>query len=130
MPVTLTPYHDDESILIYTLAGTWSWEEFFRVDKIVWDRFEQSDERLDLIFDLTSSKGIPLGINRALSLAGRRTAPVERGLGIVVNAPPIARVIIRILRRVYPKAAQIYRFVDTLEEAIELIEKHRLSKIA
>lgn len=127
MPVTLTAYDDNETILIYSFEGDWSWAEFSHVDEDVWKRFNQTDNRIDLIFDLTRSNRLPLGINEILHRAGRRTAPPEKGLGVVINAPSFTQIIIGALKRIYPKAAKIYRFVNTLEEAIQVIDQHRLS---
>lgn len=125
MPVTLTPYDENKTILIYKLVGNWSWTEFNTVDDDVWDHFERTDQRIDLIFDFMQSNQMPLGIGEIMKRAGRRTAPAHRGLGVVVKPPMILPIILRALQRVHPVAASIYRTADTQKEAIDLINESR-----
>lgn len=125
MPVTLTPYDEGETILIYNLKENWSWSEFIRVDNDVWEYFEKTDKRIDLIFDFTNSNSIPLGVGEMIKRAGKRTAPPSKGLGVVVNPPIILPIALNTLRRIFPVAASIYRIVDTLDDAIQLIETDR-----
>jgi len=125
MPVTLKSHDNNNTILVYNFEGQWSWSEFIMVDDKVWNTFEQTDERTDLIFDLTHSTHIPMGVGNIMHRVGRRTDSAKKGLCIIVNPPNITSLILGTLRRLYPLTVQIYRTVSTFEDAIQLIETDR-----
>lgn len=127
MPVTLSSHDENETIIIYSFVDNWTIKEFIEVDDIIWKRFHATDDRLDLIFDLTRSKGLPLGINDLFHRAGEIDAPPSRGISVIVKMPRFVAFMLRAMFRLYPQTAAVYHLADTLEEALCIIENARNS---
>lgn len=125
MPVTLTPYDENETIMIYSFTDRWTIQEFIEVDDIVWERFHATDERMDLIVDLTDSRGLPLGITDLFHRAGKIDAPPSQGITVIVRMPAFVSILMRAMYRLYPQTAAVYRLADTLEEALCIIKDAR-----
>lgn len=127
MPVTLSSHDENETIIIYSFVGNWTIKEFIDVDDIIWKRFHATDERIDLIFDLTQSNGLPLGISDLFHRAGEIDESPSRGINVIVKMPRFVTFMLRAMFRLYPQTASIYHMADTLEQALCIIENARNS---
>lgn len=125
MPVTLESYDQDTTILIYRCQGDWTWEEFGQVDHSVWTTFHEDDTRFDIIIDMSKSDCIPTGVSPIVHQAGQRGSRQKRELGILIQAPLSIQIIIQALKRMYPEKSRTYVFVETFDEAIQLIQQDR-----
>ncbi len=127
MPVTVAPYHNDPSIIIYIFYGEWTWEQFYEVDQASWEKYTEANQRVDLILDMSDCDEIPNGLTEILHRVGQRPSDANGGLGVFINAPLTIQVMVRALKRMYTEKSRSYDFVDSFDEAITLIDMNRKS---
>ena len=125
MSIVLNWFDEKNTVLLYTFEGSWTWEEFHELDDPVWELVATVGYRIDLIIDWTRSAGFPLGIMSSMHRAGENVIPQTDGLTISIGGPYLIKIMLGIFRRTYPKAAGAYRLVDSLDEAITLLEQER-----
>jgi|GEM_PF-5212646 len=124
MSVTLTSYDETETIFIYSFINTWSIHDYVDVD-IGCEQLYTSSKRIDLIFDLTQSDGMPTGIMDFMHHAGKFRYPSTSGMGVIIKPPIMLKIMLRAMGRIYPHTCDMYRIADTLDEALQLIHHHR-----
>lgn len=129
MPVTFTPYDNNNSIWVYHCEGDWTWAEFGQIDHRAIMQFGQVDNRLDIIIDMTDSNTIPLGIMDIVHQVGERSPRLQQELRVFVQAPLSIQIIIRTIKYIYPNKSRTYLFVKSLDEAIAIIEQDRTDKM-
>ncbi len=129
MPIALNWFDDKNTVLLYSFEGSWTWEEFHELDDPVWNLIAKVDYRIDLLIDWTQSAGFPLGIMASMHRAGENVIPQTDGLTISIGGPYLIKIMFGIFRRTYPKAAASYRLVDSVDDAIKLLEQERGTSI-
>lgn len=125
MPVTIVPYNNDPTIIIYIFHGEWTWEQFYEVDQAAWEKYTEANQRADLILDMSDCDEIPNGLTEILHRVGERPSDANGGLGVFINAPLTVQVMVGALKRMYTEKSRVYDFVDSFDEAIALIYAQR-----
>lgn len=129
MPVSVDWYDKNESILIYHFEGTWKLNEFHEAINTAEKLLKEHTGRLDVISDLTSTKGydksvrgseIQAAMNRSFKIL-----PDELGYAIVVGAALGVKIMIDLLAKVYGPMKKHVRTSNTVEDALEMIKKER-----
>ena len=125
MPVTLSWFDDQQTILLFKFEGEWTWEEFYKLDEPTWDLIACANYRIDILMDWSQIKRFPLGMMNALHRSGEDVTPKDEGMVVSIGGPYFIKMMYGIFRRLYPKAVTVYRLVDTLDEATHLLEDER-----
>ena len=116
----------EKSIIYWTFAGTWNWDEFAEVDEIAYEMsVGMMPAIIDVIVDMTGSGRTPFTGAIGYFTRSLRRNPSNRGIVVIVGARGVLRSLEAILRRLNPKTSQAYLLVATLEEAYHLIEERR-----
>jgi hypothetical protein len=126
MGITVLWDNDEQTAIRYVLDGTWTWEDMRAAIATSNAMLEQANRKIDFLYDMTHSDGIPNGILSHLrSLVGREQPNTGRQL--IVGAKKsvttaMARRLLSIVEKVYGANWQI-AFADTLDEARALLAK-------
>jgi len=130
MPVSVNWFDVEETILLYTFEGNWTWKEFRETDEPIWDLIANADCRIDIFVDLTTINKLPLGVQDIFQMEGEGAIPTKEGEIIMIGASLLMKILVGSFRRLYPQMGSIYHLVDTYQEAIQLLEKLRGESIS
>jgi hypothetical protein len=131
MPWTVRWLDDDERALVLTPVDPWTWDEFKESTQTAQDLTKGKPYRVDLIFNLGSDLKLPRpkpGEHMAAwmpMLEMLKSAPDNRGTGVIVAAPLFIESAVRSLKAIAkddPVVQQI-KFVETIDEARAIIRK-------
>jgi len=125
MPIQLQWFDAQQTILYYTFETPWTWAEFAKIDAPTWEFIARSDDRIDMIIDYSNVERFPIGIKDIMNIAGENTTTDREGLVISVGGPVYIKILFTVFKRVYPQSVKPYRQVNTLDEAVALIEAER-----
>ena len=118
MPVELKWFDEDEKNLVYVFSGRWTWEETFAaIDKAVL-ALDKINYRVYLILDFRQTNHIPPATFDALNRIARAEPPRHpntRSL-LVVGLKRHITMIFNVFQKIFPKAAERYRIVNSDEE--------------
>ncbi len=123
MPITLQWYNDEKRILIQEFTGNWSLDEYYPIIDESFTRAEASPYTIFMISDHTNNTSPP---TRLLSIAGymnKRTSDNTQ-LQIVIGANTFIKTLAKIGEKFAPKATKDLRWVNTFDEALNLIENY------
>lgn len=124
MPVHIVWDDDDRTIIRYDYEGRWTWEELYIASKQVPDMFSAVSHSVDVIHNLTGSRGLPGG---ALSHANRLSTqlPDNWGVSVVAGSNMFVSGMLNVFRKIYRQFGERYFTTTTLEEAYALLrERH------
>lgn len=135
MSVSADWYDKNESILIYRFEGAWTLNEFHEaIDTAEKLLKEHTTGRLDVISDLTSTKGndrsIRPGDMQAAMNRSFKILPPELGYAVVVGAALGIKIMIDLLAKVYGPMKKHVRTSNTLEDALRLIRQEREKQLS
>lgn len=124
MGVSISWANDDHTIVTYTFADPWTWDEFYRCWDWLKAEMDASDQPISIIMDLRAFRTIPPDIMKHLKGIlvqmhpnfSRATAYV--GAGMLKTMYPV------VLRQLAPEmVGQVQAFfAPTLEEARQLLD--------
>ncbi len=110
------------TILVWSIEGSWSWEEFNRHMLAAHQEAQTLNHRYDVICDLTRCYVLPPGIVARAHLAVKY-APTNLGMMIVVGLPSIFDASLRAFRRVHPRLAGDLHTASSVQDALALITR-------
>ncbi len=126
MPVEVFWLDDEKTIILCTFEGRWTWREYSRIEKNIWDFVERKDYRIDVLADWTQSAGFPLGIMDIIHRIGETMHPPREDIWVInISTLSLLKILIGAFRRLYPKVATNYHVTDTLDDAIRMLERSR-----
>lgn len=128
MPVSAEWYDKDEAIFMYHFEGAWTLQEFHDAINAAEKLLKGYTGRLDVISDLTSTKGYEKGVRpgdmQAAMNRSFRILPEGLGFAIVVGAGVGVKLTIDLLAKIYQPMKHV-RTSNTVEDAIAMIKKER-----
>jgi hypothetical protein len=114
----------DKTILCYTIAGAWTWQDM----DVLWAKGEHMvadyEQRFDIILNAREMNIFPRDVFEVVS---QRYDFRSRngGVTVVVCASPTVRAVLDMLILKKPRMFSHFRFADTFEDAYRLIAKNR-----
>jgi hypothetical protein len=126
MPIQVTWGNPEKTILLETVEGEWTLADVYAMLKQANTMIASVPHTVDVIADLTNSQFTPNNLFSALNDA-QRNQPYNTGLIIAVKANRYLKAIADVAMKLWPETAQHYRFVDTVEQAYQLIEENKLA---
>ena len=121
MPVSVEWYDDEKNIAIYYLKDYWAINELS--EKLEEQLTMGENQPIYYIVDMSRANHFPNGI---LSRQNdyTRFLKLEEGLTVLVKAPTLANIAIKILVRLGVKFHS-FAFADSIEEAAMVIRRHQ-----
>jgi hypothetical protein len=123
MPITVRWDNDTKTIIYYIFDGAWTWDEFNTVYKDVYAMLDTVEHKVHAIVDLRTSRLLPRD-----TLTEMRRLTYEQhengGITIFITTNALARTFYSILSNVYRRAREIFRLVNTPEEAYTVIAEY------
>ncbi len=104
-----------------TFCGPWTWEDFYLAQQAANALIRTDDnEFIDLVYHFVYQSTLPKGYyTHLLRIAGNY--PEQIGMVLWVGCHPVARELVFNITRYHKELARTYAFIDTLEEASEII---------
>jgi hypothetical protein len=131
LPSSLVYWHDDQrTILVHEVTRKWTWEEAHAALRLVNDTLlKHSGDVYSIHWFRPSSAILPAGdalVNLRKLIA---PDPPNERLVIIVGGSALLGAFLRTVLRVYSRTTAMpkYHFVDTLEEALRLVDTYRPS---
>ena len=124
MSIKVSWDNPEKTVIRQDISGYWTAEEY--VDSVLemYDTMKTVTQTVDIIVDMTQIRNFP---TRMLASAPRFNTqlPPNRGLTIGINVPRHLVSIVRIALRLYPRLGRNLNFVNTVEDAYNIIERYR-----
>lgn len=126
MPITVVWGNEEQSILHYSLADPWDWEEFYKVTESGRQMREaRGAAPASVIIDFTEARKIPSGaMSHFGNMFRRGTAGTNHVQRIVIVKPSgFVLALGQMLLKLYPVAVQKVMFVNSIEEANRTLQE-------
>jgi hypothetical protein len=121
MPVNITWYDSEQTIILYVFSGRWSVGEFFDAMDDWLTTWPESVSTLFFIADLRQSPAVPSGILAERDRLHR--VFIQPGeLTVLVGATRFAQIVVTMIQR-FGLLGEV-AFADTLDTAEALIRQH------
>lgn len=130
MPIEISWYDPEQTILYGKFTGDWTWEDYTNAATQVIEMTCNVEHRIDQLMDMRESGAVPQGpaltyMNRTYRLAKFR----QSGITVLVGASAILHGLVSALAITNPKRPPRV-FTNTIEKALKLIEADRQQKNA
>lgn len=128
MPVKVTWYDADKTIISVNFCGDWTWEDYSNTAAEILELTQDIHYRIDQVIDMRASGPVPQGpalmfMNRSYKIAKFK----QQGITVLVGAGTILHALVTALAMTDRKRPPRL-FADTIEEALRLIEEDRAKK--
>lgn len=120
MPITLSWLDPEETILLTTFEGEWTYEEQLTSQRQQMALQESKPYTVHSITDLTRSGPMPVGVLSHLPRTAAIGTARNQGAAVVVGVKGLARHATEIFSQVYSHV----EIADTLEQALSVVEAH------
>jgi len=115
----------DQHILLWTVEGKWSWEQFDATfDDAAQSIREVAPERADTI-SLMVKAGTPPSNALAHVRQATMRAPANWKLTVIVGGGPLVKALLGMGMKIDRKLGEKYALADSLDDALALIAAHR-----
>ena len=121
-------YEWRNDIVVFTMEVPWTLQEYDRMAQEMMNEIAQIDRPVANIVDVSKMGAIPPGNPLWHLQKVARSMPSNLYLSILVGAPYGLTIFMDILFRLQPESKQKARFVNTIDEAIALIEKRKAER--
>ncbi len=131
MPMHVSWYDDEQTIIICTGEGHWTWEEFHDGSVRAVEMMHTVDHRVDLIYDRKPGSYPPRGNGLPHYRVALQQMPEHSGMHVFVGSIHyIIQITMNLFFRMYgravdPEMAGRFLVADSVEGAIALIENDR-----
>lgn len=128
MPYTVTWYDDEKTILLFDISGTVSWDEFAVATDQACEMIDSVPYRVDIIFD--DHIGMPQGnpfpqLRNSMNAFNQRKNLVLSMTVAHSRLTSLVESLVDVTKRFSPMNAKDTYFVDTFQEALDIIAQHR-----
>lgn len=116
---------DESRRYVYTrFPSEWMWQEFHENRLQYEEMLSSVRHRVDFIADLTDTVSVPNNMfANIVNIFNQRLA--NEGYTIVIGAAQFIQVTFNMFASILPSVRRIVIFVDSMEEALEIVERDR-----
>ena len=126
MPVEFLWHDEEEAIAICTMSGEWTWDEFFEARTAFRDHHHIGErDRVDLIWEVAHKATMPANFIPVMQSAVA-SASKNWAITVVVDPGLLLKSLLGVVTRTHPETKERFPIAETYQEAIEIIERHRL----
>jgi|GEM_PF-1619405 len=126
MPITITWDDEAKTMFRYTFEGQWTWDDVYATMQKANTMLPENPVRIDVLIDYQSTARIPDSFITNLKGIAKRQ-PDFAGITVIIAKSAIIKVFVDVSRRTDAKIADKIYWVETDEQAYQLIEQDRKS---
>lgn len=129
MPVNVEWANDEQTIVLYTIEGKWTWNDFYpEYDKAITMEKAQP-HRVDVVLDMRENKSVPPNaLTHIKGITDRQ--PDNIGLSVLVTSNMFIYKLFEIAVKFYPKVGTYFRVTDTMDKAFDIIAEAQVQEEA
>ena len=122
MAMTVEWYGEDKTVFYFVATKGWTWEDYYSAHDRAIEMLKEVDHTAHIVYDMTEADTIP---NNALVHFKKmaQALPAQIGLSVVVSNSMLIRVIFNAFKTVTGDWARNYRFVTSVDAALDLIAR-------
>jgi len=124
MSVDVNWADEARTIVRYSFAGMWNWDEFYIALDRALEMENSVSHRVDVVADLRRSERIPSDALSHVQIIARKQ-PANLQLSVFVTNSLFARALLGVLRPISKTVSNHYRIVPDLERAYTEIQADR-----
>lgn len=124
MAIHIEWYDRDNGVIYVRFEAQWSWQEYYDAITYLQAQGAQVPGGLICIFDCRQLLSLPKDSLNHFRQSIRQL-PYASGPRIIVGANSFLRYVAGLLARLFPERARDHHFVDTMEEAEQVIRRLR-----
>lgn len=124
MTITVEWDNEAQTVLRYTFASPWTWEEYQMAIQQAWDMAGTVDHPTDTITDLSHSRLLPDNLFRNVRQSVVEIPESTRTV-VLVGGGLIVEMMLGAMRRLYRSHTQKFFHARTVDEARALIRRRR-----
>jgi len=126
MPVKTAWDNPQKDIIRIDVTAPWTWQDYDNCTLQLREMLLSVEHRVDFVADMTESGRVPDSTNSTQHVKrGRDVRPDNYGITVNVGANTVAKATFNAGTVLSPRNRQTIFFVDTIDEAYELIKKDR-----
>ena len=124
MTVSVKWFNPEQTIVLYTLEGHWTWNELYpEYDKAI-EMEEGVSHRVDVMIDMRKSTGVPLSALTHLKNISDKQ-PENIGVSVIVTTNRLVLTLYRAGCRFHTNIERYFAVAATEGEALQIIERQR-----
>lgn len=124
MPIHTRWFDEAHTIAYYEFEERWTWDDLYAAVKTVLGMIANAPRRVDVIFDVTRSIGMPSG--SVVHMRGlTANPPANFGIGVMVGANMFVKTMVQIFLKLYPQHKDQYYITETVDQALAVIASQR-----
>ncbi len=124
MPITVDWEDNHHQAINLCFSGQWTWEDLSRSILEVGQLADTVLGSIPLLIDMTTTKYIPVGNAAQYGLNNLNFTPTNISYIIIVNDSQVIKTLISMVIAMSPTFCNRTRFVKTLEEGQQILNKH------
>lgn len=124
MPITLEWYDEDKTILREIYAGNWTVEEHINASNEIYEQIEVVSHPVDVLLDFRQQSRSPAHPISAIRHRERKRNPNQR-MTIAISADSFFQALRPVIAVAAPNIGSQLHYVDTVDEALDLIARSR-----
>jgi hypothetical protein len=124
MPIHTRWFDDTHTIAYYEFEERWTWDDLYAAVKSITGLIDSVPHRVDVIFDVKRSIGMPGGaIGHLTGLSAKPQA--NFGVGVMVGGNNFLKTMVQIFLKLYPRYQNQHHLADNVETALTIIAEKR-----
>src|SRR5574341_1447103 len=124
MPIHVSWFDPEQTILLQKLEGNWTIDDFLEVFHRSTDMLNTQDHKVDIIMDMSHSFRPPVFRIATTAQYVEEHASPNRRLAVVI-CDFYMQVVIKAIATIAPKTLQSIRFASTMKGAVDVIDDYR-----
>lgn len=124
MAVTSGWYDDEQTIMLYTFTGAWTWEELYPAYQQAIQMENSVPYRVYVILDMRQSRRIPpAALTHLKSITDHQ--PDNLGVSVFVTTDRFSHALYEMGSKLYSRIRDYFEVAATLEDALAIIARAR-----
>lgn len=124
MTVTVRWLDEQQTIVLYELSEDWTWSELYPAFEQALDMEHSVQHRVDVILELPPLLGIPPNaVSNIINIAQKQ--PANLRLSVFLTRRGYIKALLNVAAHLSPTVHDFYRFAETVDDAVALIEHDR-----
>lgn len=125
MPITVRWYDQEKYIAIAEMSDPWTMQELSQQLDVLDQMQTTISKRIILISDLSNAHQVPkLDLAASKEVSGHKAVNVKNlEINYIIGMGPRIRIMIDLLKSLFPSRFKALKMVNTMEEALESIHK-------
>jgi hypothetical protein len=125
MPIRADWYDDTRKIIHLEFEGRLTWDDLYKATESSLRLHDEAQGKVHTIIDVvkvTSTPNLNVSAMQRVIRAGVGKHP-NKGVSVITGARPLVRTVFSVFERLYPTAMKGYRYAETVEAALAMLEK-------